>query len=273
MIIGNREKEAQIVNGGIDIMSKKGKIIYGKEFYNGQMDWSMESAQIVIPYILEKLQHANIRSCVDFGCGVGTWLFAIKSHVKTSDVLGLDFGEPAKEQLKINPEEYRKADLSEPIILDKMYDLCISLEVAEHIDQTRADVFIDNLTKASDIILFSAALPGQGGTGHVNEQRLSYWVEKFSRRGFELYDIIRPYFWNNEAIKAHYRQNMVLFCKNGKNVIDAVNARNLPVDIAHPEVLANECNNTIKSLFLKNLVRNHNKTYELLRKIKHFFIP
>lgn len=254
-------------------MSKKRETLYGKEFYDGQRDWSMQSAQIVIPYVLEKLKDANIRSCVDFGCGVGTWLSAIKSNIQTADVLGLDFGEPEKDQLRISPEEYRKTDLSKPVILGKMYDLCISLEVAEHIDPAKADVFIDNLTKASDIILFSAALPGQGGTGHVNEQRLSYWVEKFARRGFELYDIVRPYFWYNKAITHNYRQNMVLFCKQGKNIIEPVKIENWPIDIAHPDVLKNEGNLTIKMSILRTLYRKHNKIYMLLWKIKHFFIP
>lgn len=191
------------------------KKVYGKNFYDEQMDGSLRSAQIIIPIVLEKLKDANIHSCVDFGCGVGTWLSVIKANVKGADVLGLDFGEPAKEQFKIDPEEYRKMDLSKSIILDKMYDLCISLEVAEHISPECADVFVDNLTKASNMILFSAALPGQWGTGHVNEQKLSYWVEKFASRGFKLYDIIRPHIWSEEAIEYWYRQNMVIFVNGG----------------------------------------------------------
>lgn len=255
-------------------MNKMRERKYDKGFYDVQMDWSLQSAQIVIPFILEKLKSVNIRSCVDFGCGVGAWLFAVRDHIKAVDVLGLDFGEPAKEQLKINPGEYRKTDLSEPVILDKKYDLCISLEVAEHIDPAKADVFIDNLTKASDIILFSAALPGQGGTGHVNEQRLSYWVEKFAQRGFELYDIIRPHFWYNEVVKAHYRQNMVMLCKRGgEGYVEPVKIDNFPIDIAHPEILASEGNTTFKLSVLRYLQRNHNRTYKLLWKIKHFFIP
>lgn len=259
-------------------MSKKRKTQtgYDKKFYDKQMDGSLKSAQIVIPLVLEKLNCVNIHSCVDFGCGVGTWLFAVKNHVKAVDVLGMDFGEPVKEQLKIDPEEYRKKDLSNPIILDKTYDLCISLEVAEHIKQESADIFVENLAKASDIVLFSAALPGQGGTEHVNEQRLTYWVEKFTQRGFELYDVIRPYIWYDEAIEPWYRQNMVLFCKKGKNIIEPEKTGNFPVDIVHPRILKEKT----KELERKNdvfilinwgyLARHHNKIYRLLKSIKRF---
>lgn len=212
----------------------------------------------------------DIHSCVDFGCGVGTWLFVIKNHVKEVDVLGMDFGEPAKEQLRINPDEYRKRDLSNSINLDKMYDLCISLEVAEHINQERTDVFVENLTRASDIILISAALPGQGGTEHVNEQKLSYWVEKFNRRGFELYDIIRPYIWYNDAIDYWYRQNMVLFCKQGKNIIKPVKTEIFPMDIVHPELLKSVQKYKYDIFVNWNYLEKHyNKVFRLLRKIKH----
>lgn len=251
------------------------KTIYDKKFYDRQMKGSLQSAQIVIPLILEKINSANIHSCVDFGCGVGTWLSVIKSHIRAADVLGIDFGEPEKEQLKINPEEYRKMDLSDSITLDKMYDLCMSLEVAEHISQERADVFVDNLTKASDIILFSAALPGQGGTGHVNEQRLSYWVEKFAQRGFELYDVIRPYIWYNEAVEPWYRQNMVLFCRQEKNIIEPAKIENFPVDIVHPVTLKRKAKlkrktNTFITINWNYLAQHHNRIYRLLRNLKHF---
>jgi hypothetical protein len=45
-----------------------------------------------------------------------------------------------------------EANLDKEISACKKYDLAVSLEVAEHIPETSAEVFIETLTKASDII-------------------------------------------------------------------------------------------------------------------------
>ena len=98
---------------------------------------------------------------------------------------------------------------------------------------------MDNLTSFSDVILFSAAIPGQGGTHHVNEQWPSYWIEKFAVRGYVPVDCIRPLIWSDASIRIDYRQNLMIFvkknaldqypalkCEAGRPVIDAVH-RNL----------------------------------------------
>jgi hypothetical protein len=54
------------------------------------------------------------------------------------------------------------------------------LEVGEHISESAANHFIESLTTHAPVVLFSAAIPYQGGDHHVNEQFLPYWVERFS---------------------------------------------------------------------------------------------
>ena len=71
--------------------------------------------------------------------------------------------------------------------------------------------WITALTNASDIVLFSAALPGQGGSGHLNEQPLPYWVRKFWRRGYIPLEPIRPYIARDASIFPWIRQNIVAF--------------------------------------------------------------
>lgn len=89
----------------------------------------------------------------------------------------------------------------------------VSSEVAEHIDPCDTDVFVDNLTSFSDVVLFSAAILGQGGTHHVNEQWPSYWIEKFAARGFIPVDCIRPEIWDDDTMCPDYRQNLMLFVR------------------------------------------------------------
>lgn len=83
-------------------------------------------------------------------------------------------------------------DLKEPITLDRRFDLAMSVEVAEHIPAEYADTLIRSLTSLSDVIVFSAALTGQGGIYHVNEQMPEYWAELFARYGYSLSIICVP---------------------------------------------------------------------------------
>lgn len=64
------------------------------------------------------------------------------------------------------------------------YDLCISLEVAEHIEEEFSDNYVDTLCSLSDMVLLSAAPPGAKGHYHVNCQKKRYWERKFLDRGF-----------------------------------------------------------------------------------------
>lgn len=121
--------------------------------------------------------------------------------------------------------------------------MAISTEVAEHIEEEYADTFVDNLTNASDCILFSAAIPGQGGEHHVNEQWQSYWVKKFENRCYEADFTIRNHFWNDASINTWRRQNIIMFRKsrgngNGSDIIDVI----------HPDVMKycmDRCQRTI----------------------------
>lgn len=250
---------------------------YNKEFYSNQMAGSISSAKRIVPYLMDMLSPVRISSVVDFGCGVGGWLNQFQKVNPDINVLGLDFGNPDRTQLQISLNDYKKADLSKKICLDKKFDLCISLEVAEHINSESADIFLDNLCRHADFILFSAAIPGQGGTEHVNEQPLSYWVKKFKKRGYKLYDIIRPAFWGDKNIDVWYRQNTVLFIKNDAAVGEC-RFRKEPIyymimDIAHPELVSAFRKRQNDCLINKTYIRiHHRKLFSVLSKMKHVIV-
>lgn len=209
---------------------------YNKKFYDIQQSLSLQSAKAVLPFVLGMVFQNNCddKKIIDFGCGVGTWLKAAKEegvpHVK-----GIDGGAIDDSILLIRKDEFMSADLTADIQLDTRYDMAFSLEVAEHIPEAKADQYINNLCKAADIILFSAAIPGQGGTGHINEQPLSYWVTKFEARGYRLQDCIRRQFWNDERVGTVYRQNAVLFTKGFANDFAGPDGP-LIIDYVHPQL-------------------------------------
>ncbi len=110
-------------------------------------------------------------------------------------------------------EEFIPKDLTKPLKLKEKFDLAISLEVAEHLPEKSAEIFIDSLTGLSDIILFSAAIPYQRGTNHINEQFPEYWIDKFKKRNYLVIDCIRKKIWNNPKVYFFYSQNILLFIK------------------------------------------------------------
>ena len=142
-----------------------------------------------------------------------------------------------------------KKNLTATFDLNKKFDLLISLEVAEHLPKESADIFVKSLTTHSDFILFSAAIPGQGGQYHVNEQWPNYWNEKFVDNGYEAFDILRSHFWNNENVFWWYKQNMVIYAKKGSLVCNEFEIEKHVKSLVHPDLYSKK---TTKPKYLKN---------------------
>jgi len=214
-----------------------GDMYYNGEFYDSQMDGSVKSAKIVLPVILELLP--SINSAVDFGCGAGTWLYVLK-NLGISEIRGYD-GVWAEKKLLIPRENFTSVEFDkEAINLERKYDLAISLEVAEHLPESSARNFIKTLTDSSDIVLFSAAIPFQGGTNHINERWQSYWRDIFDSYGFAGTDFPRKKIWNEPDVDICYRQNITLYVKKEKLETIAVTKEYFSdkgqMDCVHPEL-------------------------------------
>lgn len=160
--------------------------------------------------------------------------------INIGNCLGIDQHDYSSEYMLISQENYLKYDLRNPLSLTRKYDIAISVEVAEHIDNKYAKIFIGNLCRHSDVILFSAALPNQGGTGHINEQPCSYWKQIFEKYKYRAIDCIRPVFWNDDTIEIWYRNNSILYVNERlyNDFIKIIPMQVHPLDIVHPEMLA-----------------------------------
>jgi hypothetical protein len=131
-------------------------------------------------------------------------------------VLGYDGHMKDLSLLEISRESFICQDLTEPIANPERFDIAICLEVAEHLPEESAKTLVDSICLLSDFILFSAAIPGQGGLHHLNEQWQEYWVEHFNVKGYKAIDYIRPRIWNDSNIQFWYKQNILLFAKKEK---------------------------------------------------------
>lgn len=193
----------------------------------------------IVPLVFDLLRPASV---VDIGCGLGTFLKVFKD-LGVPDVLGLD-GPWANSELvgkHLTEDEFIQANLQEFRSLPKKYDLAVCVEVAEHIDERYADTLVRTLVHASDVILFSAGIPGQGGQLHVNERWPSFWRERFNVHNFFFHDVIRSLIWDNEKVALWYRQNIFLVAKKGYPFDSALYERYAAVrfvDCVHPELFS-----------------------------------
>jgi SAM-dependent methyltransferase len=185
---------------------------YAETFFAGHQDGSVRSAAVVVPLIL---RHFRIGSVVDVGCGIGAWL-AEFSRRGIADYLGIDGDYVSRDLLRIPADRFRAADLADFEPPSRQFDLACSLEVAEHLPADCAARFIARLVDLAPVVLFSAAIPDQGGTNHVNEQWQSYWAGLFRAHGYVGVDCIRPFIFNDDHVELWYRQNTIVFCRPDK---------------------------------------------------------
>jgi SAM-dependent methyltransferase len=191
----------------MQISDKQMQHLYTEDFFKDLQESSRQSAEEIVPLILEMIPSSRV---VDVGCGDGTWL-KVYHQYGVKEILGIDGSYVDENVLVIPRENFIPFDLTKPLKLDNKFDLVMSLEVAEHLPAECAESFIDSLTSLAPVVLFSAAVPEQGGENHINEQWQEYWAEKFHRRGYVAIDCLRDKIWSNKKVAYWYSQNLLLF--------------------------------------------------------------
>jgi hypothetical protein len=183
--------------------------LYSRRFFARRQQRVSVSAAALVPRIVELLAPASV---IDIGCANGLWLEAF-GHAGVGRLRGVDGPWVPRDTLRVR--DFHTLDLAQcplPYHLgeaEERFDLLVCFELLEHLPAARADALIDAMCRLSDRLLVSAAVPHQGGTGHVNEQWPSHWVQRFAARGFVACDFLRPGIWNDERIAPWYRQNLI----------------------------------------------------------------
>jgi SAM-dependent methyltransferase len=213
--------------------------MYDFSWHQSHGDLTSSSARSVDPILCSLF---DIDSVLDVGCGDGRWLASF-SECGVPAVAGTDGPWSDVSKLQIDAANFTVRDLSQPFDAQRKFSLVVSLEVAEHIESQFSEVFVQNLTRHGDIVLFGAAIPGQGGFRHVNERWQSWWVDLFARQGFEAFDIFRSQLWNRTDISVWYKQNMLLYVNRNRpdllarvtDYIETNHVAQMPWDVVHPE--------------------------------------
>ena len=180
---------------------------YTREFFERRQSSVNCSAEKVVPWLMDVVAP---RSVIDVGCGTGGWLAAFERR-GIAQVLGIDGEWIPQDQLDISPEKFVVSNLREQLSFETSFDLAICLEVAEHLTEDAGAALIRTLTAFAPVVFFSAAVPHQGGRGHINEQWPEYWINRFERENFVCVDCFRSRFWEDQTVNWWYLQNAFLF--------------------------------------------------------------
>jgi SAM-dependent methyltransferase len=184
--------------------------VYTDEFFD-YIDMGVKRSATALIGVLQP--QLNATSVVDFGCGRGLWL-AEWTRNGARDVIGIDGDYVARDRLAIPDSRFEPRDLTKRIDLERKFDLCMSLEVAEHLTPEASEEFVATLVRHSDCVLFSAAVPGQGGEFHINERPLEFWRDLFGRHGYQPHDCVRPALKGNSDVEPWYRYNTILYAND-----------------------------------------------------------
>ena len=201
---------------------------YNEDFYTYIDAGSRRSARAVAEILQGEM---SIDSLLDIGAGHGAWAAEwLAAGVK--DVLAVDGDYVKRDQLAIPASHFKAHDLATPLDLGRKFDLVQTLEVAEHLPADKADLFVGNLVAHGDVILFSAAVPHQGGEHHVNEQPPEYWREKLKAHGYAVFDFVRPQLAGQTDVMPWYRFNTYLYANEAgqKRLSKAILETRVPDD-------------------------------------------
>lgn len=221
--------------------------LYSSRFFAHLREGSAGSARALVPLVLD-IHPA--RSMVDVGCGIGGWVKAFAEQGVSS--VGIDGAYVDRQQLLIPEDRFVAHDLNREIAVADLgrrygdantgrFDLAISLEVAEHLQPQRSDTLVRDLCVLSDVVLFAAAIPFQGGAGHINERWQSWWAQKFSENGYDPFDALRRDIWGRRDIAWWYKQNTLFYVKRNSAAHARFCARfgqprDTMFDLVHPEL-------------------------------------
>ena len=180
---------------------------YDQSFFDYVNASATAAAQRIVPMLQQQLAPDSV---LDVGCGQGAWL-AVWHSRGVHDLAGVDGAYVDRERLLFAPQRFYPHDLSQPFDLGRRFSLVQCLEVAEHLPPGDAGTLLDSLTRHGEVIVFSAAPPGQGGHDHVNERSYDYWRALFLERGYVAVDLLRPRILADAAIDPWYRYNTLLY--------------------------------------------------------------
>lgn len=212
---------------------------YNKEYYLRHRKTSKKSAEFILGEIFK---HLDVDKIIDIGCGDGAWL-KVAQDLGVRVVKGVDGKWVNSADLCFDKKFFVETDLTQPFNVDDKFDLAISLEVAADIPVEYEKLFISELIKLSDFVLFSAGNITQTHKPHKNRQPQSHWRKLFEAHNYKPVDVVRSVLWEENEINPCYIQNVCLYVsqeriKDDKRMEELHERyKVIPADIYHRSLL------------------------------------
>lgn len=211
--------------------SESEQSVYDATFYENDRRVLGAATPFVRCFFLRELGEWD--SCIDLGCGLGLglWMRALLDDGK--DAWGVDFSDGAR-ATNVLGDRYVHADLTQPLQVNRAFDVVTSWEVFEHLTRDVHGAYLDNIVALQPrLLILSCAgfrvsgrdtgdldppLEKQKGRHHHSCMTLRELAETITARGFEL-DGLRSCIWRQVAkVPRHYRQNTLVFCTPGSEL-------------------------------------------------------
>ena len=153
-------------------------LVYDDRFYD---DADPAATALYLRLVDSLVELRSPESVVDIGCGTGLMLRRFAEY--GVDIHGVEGSRAAIRRSGLGARVVR-ANLERGVPALGRFDLCLCVEVAEHLRSRSAPALIDGLTRLSDLVVFTAAAPGQSGVAHVNLRSREHWSSFFADHGF-----------------------------------------------------------------------------------------
>lgn len=180
-----------------------------------------EKAAADAPVVIESLERAFPAAASYYDVGAGTGAYAAEARRRGHRVLASERSRLARLAARAQRVPTTRLDLRREPAADTAgasFDLAYCFEVAEHVPPALADRLVAHLAAAAPAVVFTAAAPGQGGTGHINEQPKGYWRERFAARGLQPRDDLAAALaerWRAAPVRSHWLPGNVMVFERG----------------------------------------------------------
>ena len=136
----------------------------------------------VVPAVISTFPDA--KSFFDVGCGSGVFAAELQTHNRR--VVACERSRVGRWLAVRQGVDCRDFDLTRPAPCNVTgrFDVVSCFEVAEHLPIELGDKLVRFICDHAAHVIFTAAHPGQGGTGHINEQPQQYWIDRFRSHDF-----------------------------------------------------------------------------------------
>ncbi len=186
-------------------------VIYSYEFFTYAVDpIAQEAAPIIAQSLIQELRPKRV---IDVGCGTGALLKTLQDNGCVCR--GLEYAQAGLKFCRSRGLDVTEFDIGHDKLDPKdSYDVAVSIEVAEHLPERRAENYVDLLCGLAPAIVFTAATPGQGGVHHINEQSNGYWISRFEKRGFHLDSALTKKWrseWERATMDSCFYNNLMVF--------------------------------------------------------------